>query len=35
MPSGYMVLRWVLTIVVVAVLTTVLVLRLVGGRLLF
>jgi hypothetical protein len=34
-PSGYMVLRWILTIVVVAVLTTVLVLRMVGGRVLF
>jgi hypothetical protein len=34
-PSGYMVLRWILTVVVVAVLTTVLVLRMVGGRVLF
>jgi hypothetical protein len=34
-PAGYMVMRWILTVVVVAVLTTVLVLRMVGGRVLF
>ncbi len=35
MPAGYMALRWVLSVVVAAVLTTVLVLRLVGGHVLF
>lgn len=34
-PRGYMVLRWALSIVVVALLTTVLVLRLVGARIVF
>ena len=35
MPSGYMALRWVLAVIVAAVLTTVLVLRLVGATVLF
>jgi hypothetical protein len=35
MPPGYMVLRWVLTVVVVAVLTTVMVLRLIGAHIIF
>jgi hypothetical protein len=34
-PRGYMVLRWALTVAVVAVLTTVLVLRMIGGHLMF
>jgi hypothetical protein len=34
-PSGYMALRWVLAVIVAAVLTTVLVLRLVGAHILF
>jgi hypothetical protein len=34
-PRGYMVMRWALTVAVVAVLTTVLVLRMIGGRLMF
>jgi hypothetical protein len=34
MPAGYMALRWVITVVVVALLTTVLVLRLAGARIL-
>ncbi len=34
MPHGYMLMRWVITIVVVAVLTTVLVLRLAGAKVL-
>jgi hypothetical protein len=33
-PSGYMALRWVISVVVVALLTTVMVLRLVGARVL-
>jgi hypothetical protein len=35
MPSGYMALRWVLAVIVAALLTTVLVLRLVGAHILF
>jgi len=34
-PSGYMALRWVLAVIVAALLTTVLVLRLVGAHILF
>jgi len=34
MPSGYMALRWIMSVVVVALLTTVLVLRIVGARIL-
>ncbi|MGH7188271.1 MAG: DUF3429 domain-containing protein, partial [Acetobacteraceae bacterium] len=34
-PPGYMWLRWVLSIAVIAILVTVLVLRLIGARLLF
>jgi Protein of unknown function (DUF3429) len=34
-PRGYMLMRWGFTVVVVAVLTTVLVLRLIGGHLMF
>jgi hypothetical protein len=34
MPSGYMAMRWVISVLVVAVLTTVLVLRLAGARIL-
>jgi len=34
-PRGYMVMRWGVTVVVVAVLTTVLVLRMIGGHLMF
>lgn len=34
MPAGYMALRWVLTVVVVLILSTVLVLRVVGGHIL-
>jgi hypothetical protein len=35
MPSGYMALRWVLAVIVAALLTSVLVLRLVGAHILF